>query len=120
VVLVGDPLGPPLRHVGPILFAGVNGFFITQLLGVDEAPDRMVVDLEATRRELGHQTTQREVAIANSSPSQTSCAPDRLWLVATHLTRRGAARLSKSPCLSLSHMRTPPRGMTVPLAQQRQ
>ena len=54
-VLIGRPLRAPTRDVGAVLFAGEHGFFEAQRLGMDEIPYRVVIDLETTRGQLGHQ-----------------------------------------------------------------
>ena len=65
---------------------------------MDEVPDRPIADLETTLGQLGHQTTQAEVPLANalSQPRRMRVA-DRSRLVPAHLSRRGAASLPEPP-----------------------
>jgi hypothetical protein len=50
-----------VRDVGAIAFAGHHGFFEAQPLGVDEVPDRPIIDLEAALGEFGDKSAQGEV-----------------------------------------------------------
>src|SRR5829696_7206244 len=65
---------------------------MTELLGVDELPDRAVVDLEAAFGEFGHEPAQGEVPLP-AAPDQPVAmrACDLLRLVAADLARRDAA-----------------------------
>ena len=60
-VLILAPLRPPVRDVGAIAFAGHHGFFEAQPLGVNEVPDRPIIDLEAALGEFGGKSAQGEV-----------------------------------------------------------
>src|SRR3954452_8576612 len=72
--------------------AAISVFFVTELLGVDELPDRAVVDLEVALGELGHEPAQGEVALA-AAPDQPVAmrAGDLPRLVAADLARRDTA-----------------------------
>ena len=73
--------------------AAISVFFVTELLGVDELPDRAVVDLEAALGELGHEPAQGEVALPAAPDHPVAIhACDLLRLVAADLARRDAAR----------------------------
>src|SRR6187397_2956763 len=65
---------------------------MTELLGVDELPDRAVVDLEAALGELSHEPAQGEVPLP-AAPDQPVAmrAGDLLRLVTADLARRDAA-----------------------------
>src|SRR5215218_3646316 len=65
---------------------------MSELLGVDELPDRAVVDLEAALGELSHEPAQGEVPLP-AAPDQPVAmrAGDLLRLVAADLARRDAA-----------------------------
>src|SRR5215831_7866633 len=70
-------------------------FFEAQLLGMDELPDRAIIDLEAALGELGHQPAQSEVALLDPLQKPTSVlARNLLRLVPAHLARRYAAGLA--------------------------
>src|SRR6476646_2386548 len=61
-------------------------FFEAQLLGMDEVPDRAIIDLKAPLGKLGNQPTYCEVLLPD--PLQKPLAMltgNRFWLVATHL-----------------------------------
>src|SRR3954447_15218936 len=72
--------------------AAISVFFITELLGVDELPDRAVVDLEAALGELSHEPAQGEVPLP-AAPDQPVAmrAGDLLRLLTADLARRDAA-----------------------------
>src|SRR5215218_10057176 len=65
---------------------------MSELLGVDELPDRAVVDLEAALGELSHEPAQGEVPLP-AAPDQPVAmrAGDLLRLVTADLARRDAA-----------------------------
>src|SRR5271155_5368833 len=68
-------------------------FFEAQLFGVNEVPDRPVIDLEAALGEFRHQSTYRELALLDPRNNPGPVLPsDRLRLVPAHLTRRGTPR----------------------------
>jgi hypothetical protein len=73
-------------------------FFEAQLLGVDEVPDRPIIDLEAALGQFGDKPAQGEVPClgALQQPS-TVLARNRLRFVPTHLSRRNAAGLAQPP-----------------------
>ena len=92
--LIRRPLRPPSRHVGTIALTGDDGFFEAQLLGVNEVPHRVVVDLETAIGKLSHQPTQRKVLLLGPCQEPGAMlAPDLFRFVPTHLARRNAARL---------------------------
>src|SRR5215216_272931 len=71
-------------------------FFETQLLGMDEVPNRSIVDLEAPLGKLPDEPTQREVSFLHPvKKPNPMLSRDRLRLVPAHLARRNAARLSR-------------------------
>src|SRR6476620_8839612 len=70
-------------------------FFEAQLLGMDEVPDRAIIDLKAPLGKLGNQPTYCEVLLPD--PLQKPLAMltgNRFWLVATHLAGGNAAGLA--------------------------
>src|SRR6266852_2551893 len=70
-------------------------FFEAQLLGVDEAPDRPVIDLETTLGQFGHQPAQGKVFLPRPLQQPgTILARNRLRLVPAHLAWRNAAGLA--------------------------
>jgi len=73
-------------------------FFEAQLLGMDEVPDRAIIDLKAPLGKLGNQPTYCEVLLPD--PLQKPLAMltgNRFWLVATHLAGGNAAGLAHPP-----------------------
>src|SRR5712692_8519648 len=57
-------------------------FFEAQPLGVDEVPDRAIIDLETPRGELDHKPAQGEGPLSNPFPQPgLMLVPDRLRLV---------------------------------------
>src|SRR5215470_17089383 len=71
-------------------------FFEVQLFGMDEVPDRSVVDFKAPLGEFPDQPAQREVALLGPTKEPNPMLPrDRLWLMSAHLARRHAAGLSQ-------------------------
>ena len=64
------------RRATSVAFAGHDGFFEAELLGLNEVPHRPIVDLEAAIGEFAHQPAQRERALPHP-PGQ-----ERLMLVA--------------------------------------
>ena len=89
-------MGAPPRHVRSIAFAGDDGFFEAELLGVNEIPNRPIIDLEAALSQFSHQAAQGEGAVPDT-PRQKGrvLASDRLGLASTHPARRDAPRLPK-------------------------
>ena len=87
----------PLRSlacdVGAIAFAADEAFFEAQFLGMDEVPQRTLIDLEAT---LGDELAYGEVLLNGTlqKPDAVLTA-DRLWLVAAHLAPCNTAGLSE-------------------------
>src|SRR6266851_6569195 len=73
-------------------------FFEAQLLGMDEVPYRVVVDLQTTPGQLGHQPAQGEGLFPDPfhKPGMV-LAPDRLRLVPAHLPRRHTPRPPVAP-----------------------
>jgi hypothetical protein len=77
--------------------AAIVVFFIAELLGTDEVPYRMVVDLQPALGQLRHQSAQREIPpTAPLDEPILMLPPDRLGFVPTHLARSGAAGAAKS------------------------
>src|SRR5580698_6805405 len=73
-------------------------FFKAELLGVDEVPDRSVVDLEATLGELSNEPPQGELCLLGPPQQPNTMLPcDRLGLVPAHLAWRSAARFPETP-----------------------
>jgi hypothetical protein len=73
-------------------------FFEAQLLGVDEVPDRPIIDLEAALGEFGDKPAQGEVPCLGALQQPgTVLARNCLRLVAAHLPRRNAAGLTQAP-----------------------
>jgi hypothetical protein len=96
--LIFCPLRAPSCHVGTVAFAGHQAFFEAEFLGVDELPDRAIIDLEAALGQLGHQPAQGEVPFLDPPQQpQPVLTPDFLRLVAAHLARRYAAGLAQAP-----------------------
>src|SRR5271167_2794065 len=62
-------------------------FFEAELLGVDEVPDRPVIDLETALGELRHKAAQSEGSCGSNAVSQEGrmLIPDRLGLMPAHL-----------------------------------
>jgi hypothetical protein len=54
-ILILCPLRPPPRHVRTVAFASHHAFFKAQLLGMDELPDRSIIDLETALGKVGHE-----------------------------------------------------------------
>src|SRR5229473_7703730 len=71
-------------------------FFEAQLLGVHEAPDRSVINLETALGKFDHQPAQGEVLLLRPFQQPgTMLARNRLRLVPAHLSRRNATCLSE-------------------------
>src|SRR6266852_9528867 len=72
-------------------------FFKAQLLGVDELPDRPVIDFQPAPSELASQPAQGEVSILGPlQQPDPMLARNRLRLVTAHLARRNAACLTQA------------------------
>src|SRR5260221_5278356 len=73
-------------------------FFEAQLLGVDEVPDRPIIDLEVALGEFGYKPAQGEIPClgALQQPS-TMLARNCLRPVAGPLARRNASGLTQAP-----------------------
>src|ERR1700694_4082059 len=72
-------------------------FFEAQLLGVDEVPDRPIIDLEAALGEFGDKSAQGEVACLGALQQPgTVLARNGFRLVATHLPPPNAAGLTQA------------------------
>src|SRR3974377_2257952 len=75
-----------------------TAFFEAELLGVNEFPDRSIIDLEAALRQFGHQSAQGEDAVPDAPRQKRRVlARDRLGLAPAHLARRAAAGLPNPP-----------------------
>jgi hypothetical protein len=75
-----------------------SGTFEAQLLGMDEVPDRAIIDLEATLGELRNQPLDREVLLRTRCTSHSRCSPEnRVRLVATHRAQRCPSRAAAAP-----------------------
>jgi hypothetical protein len=79
-------------------FPDAIGSLWRSFLGVHEAPDRPVINLETTLGKFDHKPAQGEVLLLRplQQPS-TMLARNRLRLVLAHLTRRNATCLSEAP-----------------------
>lgn len=68
--------------------------FEAELLGMNEVPHRVVVDLQPASGKLGNETTYGEIAVLDPlrQPDRV-VARNRLWLVTAHLARLNAAGL---------------------------
>ena len=53
-----------------------TGTFEAQLLGMDEVPDRAIIDLEATLGEFRYQPTDCEVLLRTRCTSHSRCSPE--------------------------------------------
>jgi hypothetical protein len=60
--LILCPLSAPPRHVATIALAGHHAFFEAELLGVQEVPHRVVIDLQAASGKLGNEPAYGEIA----------------------------------------------------------
>src|SRR5712692_6883738 len=73
-------------------------FFEAQLLGVDEVPDRAIIDLQSALGEFGDEPAQGEVPILGPQYEPSAVLTrNPLRLVPAHLARRNAARLAQPP-----------------------
>src|SRR5258706_12196634 len=73
-------------------------FFEAQLLGMDEVPDRPIIDLEAALGEFGDQPAQGEVpCLCALQQPGTLLTRNGLRLVPAHLPPRNAAGLAQAP-----------------------
>src|SRR5712691_9121427 len=73
-------------------------FFEAQPLGMNEAPDRPVINLQAALGKLGHKPAQGEVLLLHPLQQPgTVLARNQLRLVPAHLARRDTPSLTQAP-----------------------
>src|SRR6202022_752243 len=76
---------------------GSTVFFEAQLLFMHEGPHRSIVHLPPTFGELGHEPAQGEVGVRDAFPQPVGMRTlQNARLMTAHLSRRDAARRSKS------------------------
>lgn len=98
---------------------GRPDFFKAQLLGVNECPDRAIIDPKPARGEFGDQTAQCEVAILDPLQQPRPVrARNRLQLVATHFARRNTAGPAPAPHPSNRSIHSDPKLRRRPMAGQ--
>ena len=69
LVLVPLPSTPPARHVGAILFTGVQAFFKAETNMVEEMPDSVVANLDPTLVQFRQQTTGDQIPSPGTAES---------------------------------------------------
>jgi hypothetical protein len=87
--------------VGTILLGSDEGFFVRQLLRVDELPHRAVINLEALLGQFHDQPTQHDVLrLASLDQAGLIRSAERLRFVVAHVAR-GVATSRRNGCSHL-------------------
>ncbi len=91
------PPRPEAGDVRTLLLAWQNAFFEAQPLGVDEVPDRPVIDLDAALGQFGRKAAQGGVAaIRPAGKKPVAVRQQQSWSMAMHRAGDRAARRAKA------------------------